>query len=255
MFVIKSFGAPLVWVLSSLFLGLALMRYSRKKPLPTIGRYLVFLGALTLLLLSFPPFANVLTYSLESRVPAPTPNVLSTLDIIVVLGGGGHPSGGFRCEAELANRAYPRLYHAVRVFRRSHAAKLAFCGGEIREGKEREADIMKAMAMQLGVSEDRILTETNSRNTMENASRLVEQLAGQSGRRIGLVTTATHMFRSARTFRRQFPADTVVPIPVHHRYDPDPWRIKGLRPSVTALEESTAAIHEWIGLIWYAIRY
>ena len=114
---------------------------------------------------------------------------------------------------------------------------------------------MKAMAMQLGVPEAKILMETTSSNTMQNAMGLAELLPAKSSRRIGLVTSASHMLRSARTFRQQFPNGTVVPIPVHHQYDADPWRIKNLRPSVKALEESTAAIHEWIGLLWYAVRY
>jgi len=208
-----------------------------------------------LFIFSFPPFANALTYSVESRVPVPTEADLSTLDVIVVLGGGGFPSGGLRDEAELADRSYPRLYHGVRIFQQGHAKFLAFCGGEIREGKEREAEIMKAMAMQMGVPEDKILTETTSANTMQNASGLAGLLPAESGRRIGVVTSAAHIFRSARTFRSQFPDDTIVPIPVHHQYDPDPWRLKNLRSSVTALDKSTAAIHEWIGLLWYAVRY
>jgi uncharacterized SAM-binding protein YcdF (DUF218 family) len=112
---------------------------------------------------------------------------------------------------------------------------------------------MKAMAMQLGVPEENILTETTSGNTMENANGLAERLPDGSGRRIGLVTSATHMLRSQRVFRQHFIDDVIVPIPVHHVFDPDPWRIKALRPPVTSLAESTAAIHEWIGLLWYAI--
>jgi uncharacterized SAM-binding protein YcdF (DUF218 family) len=105
----------------------------------------------------------------------------------------------------------------------------------------------------LGVPEENILTETTSGNTMENANGLAERLPDGSGRRIGLVTSATHMLRSQRVFRQHFIDDVIVPIPVHHVFDPDPWRIKALRPSVTSLAESTAAIHEWIGLLWYAI--
>jgi len=254
-FVIKSLATPLVWVLLFLFLGLAIMKFSRRKAAPRVGRCLVLLGTLMLLVFSSPLLANALTYSLESRVPVPAQDALSTLDVIVVLGGGGYPSGGFREEAELVGRAYPRLYHGVRLFLQGHARLLAFCGGAIGEGAESEAEIMKAMAMQLGVPEDRILTETTSANTMQNVTRLAELLPAGSGRRIGLVTSATHMLRSARTFTSQFPDDTIVPVPVHHQYDPSPWRIRDLRPSVTALERSTAAIHEWIGLLWYAIRY
>lgn len=253
MFIVKSLATPLVWVLILLVLGLVWVKFSRRKA--HLGWYAVLLATLILLAFSFPPFANMLTYSLESRVPIPTDDALSRLDVVVVLGGGGYPSGGFRREAELADRSYPRLYHGVRIFQQGHARLLAFCGGVLRAGKESEADIMKAMALQLGVPADQILTETDSSNTMENAAGLADVLPKGAGRCIGLVTSATHMLRSVQRFRKQFPDDTVVPIPVHYRYDPDPWSMKGLRPSVESLAESTAAVHEWIGLLWYAVRY
>lgn len=255
MFLLKSFATPVVWILVLLLLGLALTTFRGRKKLAKAGWCSLLLGTLLLLLFSFPPFANILVYSLESRCPPPSPDVLATVDVIVVLGGGGYPSGGFREEAELARRAYPRLYHGVRIFRQGHADILAFCGGELREGKEREADVMRMMALQLGVPEDKILTEMASANTMQNAKGLAELLPARPGRRIGLVTSATHMVRSVRTFASQFPHDAIVPVPVHYQYDPDPWRIKNLRPTVVALERSTEAIHEWIGLLWYSLRY
>jgi len=255
MFLLKSFATPVVWVLVPLLLGLALTTFRRRKKLAKAGWCSLLLGTLLLLLFSFPPFANILVYSLESRCPPPSPDVLATVDVIVVLGGGGYPSGGFREEAELARRAYPRLYYGVRIFQQGHAEILAFCGGEFREGKEREADVMRTMALQLGVPEDKIMTEMTSANTMQNAKRLAELLPARPGRQIGLVTSATHMVRSVRTFASQFRRDTIVPVPVHYQYDPDPWRFKNLRPSVVALERSTEAIHEWIGLRWYSLRY
>jgi len=132
MFLIKSLAMPLVWVLLLLILGLVLVRFSRRKA-AKIGWYSVLLATLILLVFSFPPFANVLTHSLESQVPIATEAELSTLDVIVVLGGGGYPSGGFRRQAELAERSYPRLCHGVRIFQQGHARFLAFCGGELRE--------------------------------------------------------------------------------------------------------------------------
>ncbi|MDI6451278.1 YdcF family protein [Anaerobaca lacustris] len=255
MFVIKSFATPLVWILVLSFAGLVLLRFSRRKTAPKVGWVLVLLATLLLLILSFPPFANALTYSVESRVPMPDADVLSTLDVIVVLGGGGFPSGGFRTEAELSGRSYPRLYHGVRLFQQGHADVIAFCGGEIREGKEREAEIMKAMAVQMGVPAEKILTETTSATTQQNASGLAELLPAAPNRRIGIVTSATHALRSVRTFAAHFPDDTVVPVPVHYQYDPDPWHAKNLRPTVDAFVQSTGALHEWIGLLWYRVRY
>lgn len=64
----------------------------------------------------------------------------------------------FRREAELADRSYPRLYHGVRVFQQGQAQILDFCGGTLRAGQESEAEIMKTMALKIGVPEDQILT-------------------------------------------------------------------------------------------------
>ena len=255
MLLVKSLATPLIWVLALLLLGLAAMRFSRRKRVGKLGWYAVLLGTLTLLVFSFPPFANVLSYSLECQSPPPTAEALSTLDVVVVLGGGGFPSGGFRREAELAECAYPRFYHGVRTFQQGNAGVLAFCGGALRRGKEAEAEIMEAMAIRMGVPEDKIVTETTSTNTMENATGLTETLPAGQGRRIALVTSATHMLRSARVFRARFPHDTIVPVPVQYHYDPDPWHLRNMRPSAGALEQSSRAVHEWIGLLWYALRY
>jgi uncharacterized SAM-binding protein YcdF (DUF218 family) len=255
MALVKSLATPMVWVLLLLVAGLVLARLRGRRKLAQTGWWLLLLGTLTLAILSFPPFANSLIYSLECRFPARDREALSNLDVVVVLGGGGQPSGGFRAEADLAGRSYPRLYHGVRVFKEGEAEMLAFCGGELREGKERESDVMRAMAVHLGVQADKILTETDSASTLENARGLAALLPPKPPKRIALVTSAIHMPRSKRTFQRQLPQHTIVPVPVHYLYDPNPWRLKNLRPSVIALKRSTDALHEWIGMIWYAVRY
>jgi uncharacterized SAM-binding protein YcdF (DUF218 family) len=130
---------------------------------------------------------------------------------------------------------------------------LAFCGGPSTQS---EAELMKAMAVDcLGIAPDRILTETRSRNTKENAALLAPLLPAGQGRRLGLVTSATHMRRSHAVFRGQFPHDTIVPIPVHSTYDPVGWSVESIIPSVNDLKRSAIALHEWIGLPWYALRY
>jgi len=253
--VIKFLTTPLAWVLLLWAVGLPLARFSRRKIAARLGWYLALLGAVMLYVLSIPSSANTLTYSLESRVPVPTAEALATLDILVVLGAGGNPSGGIRTEAEISGAAYPRCYHGVRLFLEGHGGLLIFCGGPMGPGGETEAETMARMAIRLRVPESAILMETTSTNTMENATHLVGLLPAGQGRRIGLVTSATHMLRSHRVFAEQLPNDTVVPIPVDHQYDPAPWRITHLRPSVGALRKTTVALHEWIGLLWYAMRY
>ena len=114
---------------------------------------------------------------------------------------------------------------------------------------------MKELAMRLGVHEDKIIVEDTSRNTMENATQLKKLLASDESIHIGLVTSAIHMSRAERVFKKVYAKDTIVPIPVGFLYDPQVKFLESLVPSVRALELSTYAIHEWIGMLWYGIRY
>jgi uncharacterized SAM-binding protein YcdF (DUF218 family) len=260
MLVLKSFATPMVWVLLLLALGLLLTRRSRRRdPKPRaalrVGRLLLLLGIVLLVAFSSKPMASFLTYPLECRYQMPSAQALSGLDVVIVLGGGLYPAGHLRQEAELSHHAYVRFYRGVQVFKENRAGLLAFCGGSLRPGAESEAETMKAMALRLGVPEDRILTEATSRNTFENIANLARLLPAGQGRRIGLVTSALHMWRSHRVTSGRFPNDTIVPIPVCFTYDPTGWSQESFVPSSGNLEQSTIALHEWIGLLWYAVRH
>jgi uncharacterized SAM-binding protein YcdF (DUF218 family) len=253
--IIKSFATPIVWILILLATGLILTKRHRRNTTSRIGWYSVLFATVLLFLLSLKPVANLITYPLESWYAYPSAAELDSLDIVVVLGGGTRPSGGLRRDADLTEYAYPRLYHGVRVFKESGAKLLAFCGGPPVKGATSEAEVMRGMALCLGVPEERILTETRSRNTMQNAAGLAQLLPAGKERRIGLVTSAAHMPRSRRVFSRQFPQDTIVPIAVCYTCYPVGWRIERIAPSVDNLNQSTAALHEWIAMLWYAVRY
>jgi len=255
MVLLKSFATPVVWVLVLMAVGLILTRWARGRRLSRAGWWSLLLGAVVLTVCSLEPVANGLLYSLEHRYASATPEVLATLDVIVVLGGGLYPSGGLREEPDLGREAYPRLYHGVRYFKDSGADVIAFCGGPPKPGAESEAVVMRAMAVALGVPEDRIVIEPDSRNTMENAAKLAGILPKAEGRRIGLVTSATHMMRSKWVFERVFARDTIVPVPVYFTYDPADRITKRITPSVSHIERTTVALHEWIGILWYAVRY
>lgn len=113
---------------------------------------------------------------------------------------------------------------------------------------------MKAAAVYMGVPSEDILTETQSNNTMENAVRLAELLPPGDKRCIGLVTSATHMLRAEKVFRKQFPEYTIVPVPTNYMYYKTVWSANQTIPSAGAFEQSTIAIHEWIGILWYSLR-
>lgn len=252
---LKSFATPIMWILILLALGLILSARKGRSKHPRMGWWTILAGLLLLVILSLRPIGDLLIYPLEHRYSPPSQELLDGVDLVVVLGGGMYLSGGLRTDDELRGPAFSRLYNGVQAFQRSGADLIAFCGGHPRPDSESEANVMKEMAIALGVPEDKILVETQSRNTMENLAELAGLLPAGKARRIGLVTSAAHMHRSEQVCKSQFPQDTIIPIPVNYLYDPMVWELKSFIPSVWALEESTVALHEWIGVVWYAVRY
>ena len=244
---LKSLTTPIVWVLVLMVLGLILIIRPTKKMRFKLGKCALFLGICILFLLSIEPVSNLLIYCLECQYKLPSDEVLSDLDMVVILGGGMNISGGLREHAEARGLTYARVFNGVRVFKQSGARKLALCGGS--------AEVMKELALELGVEASTIITETRSHTTMENASELVKLLPPAGQRQIGLVTSALHMLRSEKTFKKQFPNDTIVPIPVNYIYSPEWYYPRYWIPSVKTLLNSNYAIHEWIGIFYYSIRY
>jgi uncharacterized SAM-binding protein YcdF (DUF218 family) len=248
-------ATPIMWVLGLIVLGLILGLRQQRKRLCFVGRILIIAAGLVLYLFSIPAISDRLLYSLESQYRQPDVEVLSSLDLVVVLGAGYYPSGGFRESAEPSGLAYARVFGGVKAFKNSRARALAFCEGWRDDARESGAEVMKALAIELGVQEDKIITEDKSQNTMENAKELKKLLTPKKQRKIGLVTSALHMPRSERVFRQVFPEDTIVPIPVGYRYKPRECYLETLIPTARALQTSTEAVHEWIGMLWYTIRY
>jgi len=245
---LKSLANPIVWVLVFMALGLILIKQPAKKRRFKLGKCALFLGISILFLLSIEPVSNLLIYCLECQYKLPSDEVLSDLDMVVILGGGAHLAGGFREHAEASGPTYARVFNGVRIYKQSGAKTLALCGGS-------EAGVMKRLACELGVQESEIITETKSGTTMENAAELAKLHRPAEQRRIGLVTSAFHMLRSEKTFKKQFPNDTIVPIPVNYIYSPDWYKPEGFVPSSSTLLKSNYAIHELIGIVYYSIRY
>jgi uncharacterized SAM-binding protein YcdF (DUF218 family) len=249
---------PVVFILSFLMCALILIAGSRRKPwAKKAGFFLIVMATVAMYLFSIRPVSNLLAYSLESRYGPPSKKVLSNLDIIVILGGGFLPSDVFRECPEASGATYSRLFNGVEIFKQSGAKTLVLSGTCPWAGSgESDAEIMKGLAVKLGVSESRIITEAKSRNTMEHVMELAKLFPPDKKTRIGIVTSAMHMLRSERAFRKKFAKDDIVPIPVgYFSYPPDcAFYITSFVPSADNLAQSGMAFHELIGMIWYFLR-
>jgi uncharacterized SAM-binding protein YcdF (DUF218 family) len=106
--------------------------------------------------------------------------------------------------------------------------------------------------MQLGIPADRIVVETDSQNTYENALYSRALLQQRSVETIALVTDATHLPRAVACFEKQ----GFVVIPVGCRYQsPIVWSsVRSYLPDAEAAADTQYAIQEWLGLVWYRMR-
>ncbi len=253
---LKSISTPIVWILAFLVSGLILTGKLQKKPRLSVGWYFLVFATCILYLLSITPVSNLLVYSLENQYQPLSSEVLEEVDIMVVLGGGIMSSGGFRRYPEASGATYSRVFNGVKIFRQSGAKKLVLSGAGGQRDGGTNADVMKNIAIALGISENMIITEGKSRNTMEHAVDLAKLLPlGGERMRIGLVTSALHMQRAVQAFSKKFPKNTVVPIPVGYIYSPLKCSFENLIPCSDSFSTSSYAIHEWIGILWYWIAY
>ena len=212
-------------------------------------------GTVILFCLSMQPVSNLLVYSLEHKYQTPSEDALSGLDIVVILGGGVKSPNSFRRYAEPSGVTYSRVFNGVRVFKQSSAKLLVLSGSRPQHDGIKEAYVMKKLTIKLGIPEDKIVVEANSRNTMGHAVELAKLFPPDEKRQIGIVTSALHMFRTQIAFRKKFSEDMLVPLPVNYAFLPRNKSFKNLIPSAGAFSTSSYAIHEWIGTVWYLIRY
>jgi len=102
----------------------------------------------------------------------------------------------------------------------------------------------------MGIAPDRIVTETRSRNTSENAGFSLPLAAPAPGETWVLVTSAFHMPRAMESFRRAGWPDLTA-FPVDHRAPPNwarlTWDFTG------NLGKTEIAIKEYVGLLAYGI--
>lgn len=212
-------------------------------------------SALTVLFILFtlasPITANLLLAALEDRqVESSSCHTSMEPTSIVVLAGGikVNISAPDRLEG-LHAASFRRAIAAARLANKSPDLFLIVSGGS--GGTVKEAELMSSLIVHLGVSPTRIIRESSSLNTYESAVSTQHILDQMGQRKIILVTSAIHIPRAVATFEKQ--NLLVCPHAVDYRWvKPD---LPGaLIPQITALQKSTDTLHEFGGLLLYALR-
>ncbi len=239
---------PGLFVVLLVALGVWLIRWRRDR----LSGILTLSVALLFYLLSTAVIGELLIRPLENAYPPPETGEARWGDAIVVLGGGSKVSSPAEGGAPaLTEESTGRLVYGVRLAREM-PLPLVFTGGRAlgREDRPSEAEAAARVAKSLGVPEERLLLEERSRTTWENALYVSEEFETRAPL---LVTSAWHMPRAVYSFRKH--GMEPVPAPTLYRSDPAPPLPTDFLPSSGGFERSSLALHEYLGLLYYWLRY
>jgi uncharacterized SAM-binding protein YcdF (DUF218 family) len=110
------------------------------------------------------------------------------------------------------------------------------------------AEGVAALPLAMGVPRTALVIQTSSWDT-EDEARAFKEVIGDEP--FALVTGAFHMPRSLALF--QGLGMRPVACPCNYLAHPRPW-FRWLLPEARALQYSTLAIHERLGMLWYWLR-
>lgn len=248
---------PLNWLL--VFLPLSLLFLSLRKP--DLSKHFLLLAIADLLLVGWLPTSEIVLRELEDAIPKTSISELSKKDFggIIVLGGAieGGQIALDRGEVSIYSSA-ERVTKAFELIRKYPDLPYIFSGysGRLSPVGPSEAEAFKQLIQEQGLNESNAYYENQSRNTYENilfTKPMIAKLRPEGDaselKPWLLITSASHMYRSAKIFEKQGIA--IIPVPVDYR------TAKQLRWGKFDLEDGAKnwniLVHEVIGLLAYWI--
>ncbi|WP_246843725.1 YdcF family protein [Leptospira biflexa] len=217
-------------------------------------KFLFFIICLFLYLASSSFIANRLVTELEKEYPPISLQATPKVDVAIVLGGMIQTISSVKARPELTDSA-DRITDAIRLYKAGKVKKILFTGGSglLLSDTYREADLAKSLFIDLGVKEEDIILENNSRNTYENAVETKKILMEKNFQSFLLITSAFHMKRSLGCFQKQ--NLNVFPFPTDYRsFNTDSGAFELYLPSAGYLDLTTISIKEWVGYFVYRTK-
>ncbi|GAA4322368.1 YdcF family protein [Flaviaesturariibacter amylovorans] len=237
---------PLIWVLLLFLLAWIFRRHERRR------KGFLRAAVLTLLVFSNPWLINTIYRAWE---PDPVPvERTGRYPVGIVLGGFVNYNAADN--AGYFNDASDRFIQAALLYKTGHIGKVIVPAGNgylVAHGFQ-EATFAKQRLVELGVPAADILTDTESRNTLENArnTKRILDSTHLPGPYL-LITSAAHLPRAEPVFEKQgipvdpFPCDYVSRSTGNNLIE------DYLLPQSTALQNWDPLIKEWLGIVTYKL--
>jgi uncharacterized SAM-binding protein YcdF (DUF218 family) len=244
--------------MTCLFIAVSLVAQVRKRMRIAIAADLAALAILCLM--GNRAVSHLLVHPLESR-DIPT-GPLPQADAIVVLGGVTGPAVPPQPTIHLTSGA-DRLTYGAELYRAHKAPLVVLSGGVMPWNKSLppESALMSEIMQMLGVPRSAILEESASRNCHENAAYTSRLLLARNLHRVLLVTSAKTIPRALAAFRHEgidaiaAPTDFTPSLGEDSRDEVSKLEVDALDllPSPHTIDESSAALHEYMGLVFYRL--
>lgn len=239
---------PLTWVVVLLLCGLLCMPLRRKW-----GMGLGWAALTVLLLQGWQPLPDALLRQLETQHPGPAPGVaLRPYAGVVLLGGALEPSYVWQGHGQPAlNDAAERMTVPLALLQQYPHLRILFTGGEgqLFAAGLTEADRARIFFDSMGVPPQRVMYESASHTTYENAIFSAAVPGVNTAQPWLLLTSASHMPRAMATFRKA--GWNVTPYPVDFRTGiQTPWTQYSL---AIGANKWHLALHELFGLLAYRL--
>ncbi|MEO0443752.1 MAG: YdcF family protein [Pseudomonadota bacterium] len=247
---LKTFLLPPALQLSMVLVAALAWRRFRR-----LALFLFTVAWLSLWLLSLPLVSNSLFYWLEApyveHYQHGSRPSLRGAAAVVVLGAGRQRKPLEYTDDQPSYHALWRLRYGFRLARELNLP-LITSGGTVYPYETLSEAQIAATVLQEDYGFTNVIQEGSSRNTWQNAQNTASLAKEVGFKQVILVTHAYHMRRSELSFNKA--GLDVIAMPTGFQSSAKKvWWDSGL-PNAGALSQSRTAIHEYLGLIFYALR-
>ena len=246
---------PCSLLLTVMVLGLVLLFFTKRQ---RTAKILLTAGLALSVLLFLGPVARNLVQPLEAAYSPLLPQATQAVSAmpdgsppprwVVVLGGGHSESRSLAPLHQLSESSLVRLAEGIRLQRLLPESKLVLSGGGDGTGTT-EAETLTAAGVSLGASPDRMVLESQSRDTIDEV-RALHATLGQD--RFALVTSANHLPRAMAMFTKA--GMNPVPAPTDYLAIGGDSDLLGWFPHAQAGVTTERALHEYLGILWARMR-
>ena len=250
MFLIQKFISmgilsPLPFIIILFLVGISNMRDRKYR-----SGFLLWIVGAVIYLFSCEFFADPIILNLEKKYPVASQETIEKSEIYILLCGGIITD---TLEGNVPQKnAMGRIMKTAQLYHES-PKKIYIRGGSPLQNKESVSSVYKRELVLLGIPEQDIIIETGSNNTMEN-SRYIKWTMNKEGVKSGLViTSAIHIPRSMEVFKDEnlefYPAPCDF---IAHQIKQNNF---AYIPQFKVLKDLYSVFWEYIGMVYYKIRY